>query len=105
MNELLITFPDAETRREFLSKVDHHLHDGYGYGDDWKHLSENVDRIFCELPDQERTLKDRNCRTTLTLIEAESWLHNMLPPGKTFEEHFWGWKDGKPPVKAKGGQN
>ena len=45
MNELLITFPDAETRREFLSKVDHHS------------------------------------------------------PGKTFEEHFWGWKDGKPPVK------
>ena len=102
-HELLITFPDEETRREFVSKLDNDL---WGdYGDDWQHLLENHKRIFYELPDQERIFKDLKCKTTMTLSEAGWWLDKQLPPGKTFEEHFWGWKDGKPPVKAKGGQN
>ena len=29
--------------------------------------------------------------------EAGHWLETST--GKTFEEHFWGWKDGKPPLK------
>ena len=59
-HELLITFPDEETRREFVSKLDNDL---WGdYGDDWQHLLENHKRIFYELPDQERIFKDLKCK-------------------------------------------
>ena len=103
-HELLITFPDEKTRIEFLSKLDNDLWSDT-YGEDWQHLLKNVDRIFYELPDQEDTLKDRGYKTVMNTSEAGHWLERGLPPGKTFEEHFWGWKDGKPPVKAKGGLN
>mgnify|MGYP001388670536 FL=1 len=49
-HQLLITFPDAKTRIEFLSKLDNDLWSDT-YGEDWQHLLKNVDRIFYELPD------------------------------------------------------
>ena len=101
--QLLITFPDAKTRIEFLSKLDNDLWNGYG--EDWQHLLKNVNRISYELPDQDVTLNDRGYKTVMNTSEAGFWLEKGLPPGKTWEEHFWGWKDGKPPVKAKGGLN
>ena len=55
-HQLLVTFPDAKTRIEFLSKLDNDLWSDT-YGEDWQHLLKNVDRIFYELPDQEDTLK------------------------------------------------